>query len=101
MIEEQNEELEMMRRIHEAFENSYRVVIKHQNPYTQIEEMGDVVYAHDIQAPLGVQDVKSMIKYWETIEEYERCAELKNLENEITRLSSSNKKSSLRDTCSA
>ena len=98
MNKELSEDLELYSRIHEAFTNSYEVIINHKDPYTYIQRKGDVVYAHDIEAPIDVESVKHMISYWEDFEEYEMCAKLKHLENEITRLSVRDKRRSSQHT---
>ena len=66
-----------------AHRNSYDVIINNKDPYRYIQLEGDVVYAHDIEAPLDIESIQHMISYWEDFEEYEMCAKLKHLENEI------------------
>jgi len=94
MKEELSEDLQIYQRIHEAFKNSYDVIINNKDPYRYIQLEGDVVYAHDIEAPLDIESIQHMISYWEDFEEYEMCAKLKHLENEITRLSARDKRPS-------
>lgn len=77
----------MYERLHEAFTNSFDVIVKKKDPYPFIEEEGDVVFAHDIAKPLRIDQLHYMLGYWENVEEYEKCAELKNLIDELERLS--------------
>lgn len=92
----QSEDVQIYRRIHEAYKNSYDVIIDNKDPYRHIEREGDVVFAHDIEEPLNVEQIQNMISYWEDFEEYEKCGELKHLEDEITRLSRRDKEQSIR-----
>ena len=94
--EEISEELVLYYRIYEAYKNSYEVLIENKDPYRHIHNEGDVVFAHDIEEPLDVEQVQLMISYWEEFEEYEKCAKLKKLEDEITRLSRRDKEQSIR-----
>ncbi len=95
--EEYDEQLELLRRVHEAFRNSYEVVINKQDPYKFIAKVGDVVFVHDIQKDLTIEQVQHMISYWEDFEEYEKCHEVKKLENEIAGLSTENQTSSTKN----
>lgn len=84
-----SEDIELFERMHEAFTNSYNVIVKHTDPVELIEQEGDVVFAHDINKPLKKESVTIMISYWEDEEEYEMCAILKKLENGFTKVSES------------
>lgn len=80
-------EVEMMQRLHEAFINSYDVIVNNKNPYEFIQSEGDVVFAHNIDKVINLKQLHYMLGYWEKEEEYERCAELKKVIDEFTRLS--------------
>ena len=74
--------------IYEAMENSYRVIVKKEDPVWMMEQSNfELVFAHHVEDPISIKDIESMIKWWEDEEEYEMCAELKHIENEIKRLS--------------
>lgn len=80
--------------IYNAMDNSYKVIVEKKDPYIMMDEAEDeVVFAHHIDETITVEEIQNMIKWWEQpgIEKYERCAELKHIENEIKRLSKRNK----------
>ena len=67
--------LSIYQAVYDAMLNSYKVIVDKQDPYELMTDNPDeVVFAHHIE------------------EEYERCAKLKHIENEIKRLSKRNKK---------
>jgi hypothetical protein len=79
--------------VYEAMLNSYKVIVDKEDPYELMTNSPDeVVFAHHIEEPLSISEVEHMIVWWEDEEEYERCAKLKHIENEIKRLSKRNKK---------
>ena len=85
--------LSIYQAVYEAMLNSYKVIVDKEDPYELMTENPDeVVFAHHIEEPLSIQEVEHMIVWWEDEEEYERCAKLKHIENEIKRLSKRNKK---------
>ncbi len=85
--------LSIYQAVYGAMLNSYKVIVDKVDPYVLMEQdPQDVVFAHHIEEPLSVQEVEHMIVWWEDEEEYERCAKLKHIENEIKRLSKRNKK---------
>jgi len=90
--------LSIYQAVYEAMLNSYKVIVDKQDPYDLMTESPDeVVFAHHIEEPLSIQEVEHMIVWWEDEEEYERCAKLKHIENEIKRLSKRNKKSRVKN----
>jgi len=78
---------EVKERMLEAFTNSYRVIIDNECPYTIIEEQGNVVFAHQVDAIIEIENLTAMITFWEGLEEYEKCHELKMFQDEIKRIS--------------
>ncbi len=90
--------LSIYQAVYDAMLNSYKVIVDKQDPYDLMTESPDeVVFAHHIEEPLSIQEVEHMIVWWEDEEEYERCAKLKHIENEIKRLSKRNKKSRVKN----
>lgn len=86
-------EIKVYDAVYEAMKNSYRVIVEKEDPYAMMDgSYEEVVFAHHIEEPLTIYEVQSMIGWWEEEEEYEMCAELKHIENEIKRLSKRNKK---------
>ena len=85
---------EMKGRTLEAFTNSYKVIIENDCPYSIIEEYGNVVFAHNVEEMIKIDNLTHMIKFWEEIEEYEKCAKLKKFQDEIKRISDANMRSS-------
>ena len=82
--------------VYSAMLNSYRVIIEKEDPYDLMEDAGrEIIFAHLIDEPITIPEIENMITWWEDEEEYEMCAELKHLENEIKRLSKRNKKQSV------
>jgi len=88
------EEVEIKERMHEAMHNSYKVIIEDTCPYSLIENEGDVVFAHNIENPITLNHLVYMISYWEDLEEYEKCHELKKFHDEIKRISEKDMRSS-------
>jgi len=85
--------------VYSAMLNSYRVIIDKEDPYDLMEQADrEVIFAHHIDEPISIPEIENMITWWEDEEEYEMCAELKHLENEIKRLSRRNKKQSVTHT---
>ena len=80
--------------VYGAMLNSYKVLVDNQDPYEMMEDEmpKEVVFAHHLDAPITIENIQHMIVWWEEEEEYEMCAELKHLENEVKRLSSRYKK---------
>jgi len=90
--------LSIYQAVYGAMLNSYKVIVDKVDPYVLMEEdPHDVVFAHHIEEPLSIQEVEHMIVWWEDEEEYERCAKLKHIENEIKRLSKRNKKTRVKN----
>lgn len=84
--------------INTAMENSYKVIVEKEDPYIMMDEAEDeVVFAHHIDEVLTIKEIQNMIQWWEQpeVEMYERCAKLKEIENEIKKLSRRNKKQSI------
>ncbi|MHA1482230.1 MAG: hypothetical protein ACTSQA_02185 [Candidatus Heimdallarchaeaceae archaeon] len=83
-----NEDIQLYEAIYEAMENSYRVIVKREDPYHMMEDSDlEIIFAHHLDSPITVSLIENMIKWWEKEEQYEMCAELKHIENEIKRLS--------------
>ena len=82
--------------VYSAMLNSYRVIVDKEDPYDMMERQDphEVIFAHHIDEPITVPEIENMIIWWEDEEEYEMCAELKHIENEVKRLSKRNKRQS-------
>jgi len=78
----------------EAFTNSFRVIINNECPYSIIEEHGNVVFAHSVDDIINIDNLSTMISFWEDREEYEKCYELKKFQDEIKRISDADMRSS-------
>ena len=86
--------------IHDAMLNSYNVIVNKMDPYEIMDNStSEVVFAHHIDDVLTAEEVANMIKWWEQDnEDYEKCAKLKHIENEIKRLSRRNQTEGIKDT---
>jgi len=83
-----SQEIRLYDAIYEAMTNSYRVIVNKEDPYRLMEQSDfEIVFAHHIDDTISVREIKNMINWWEEEEEYEMCAKLKHIENEIERLS--------------
>lgn len=79
--------------VYNAMLNSYKVIVDKEDPYELMHtHPSEIVFAHHIEDPLTVKEIEHMIVWWEDEEEYEKCAKLKHVENEIKRLSKRHKK---------
>ena len=91
-------EIKLYDAIYEAMTNSYRVIVNKECPYTTMEQSDfEIIFAHHIDEIISVREIKNMIHWWEEEEEYEMCAELKHIENEIERLSKRYKRKRITD----
>jgi hypothetical protein len=75
-------ELDIYETLDEAMRNSYEVIVNNTDPITLINE-GVRIFAHDIQEQVDDEVIEVITGYFEEIEEYEICSELKNKQNGI------------------
>ena len=85
--------------VYDAMLNSYKVIVDKVDPYDlmEINAPDEAIFAHHIDEPITITEIQNMIVWWEDEEEYEMCAELKHIENEIERLSNRNKRQRKKD----
>jgi hypothetical protein len=75
-------DLDIYDSLDDAMRNSYEVIVNNTDPINLITE-GVIVFAHDIKSNVDNEIIDIIIEYFEEIEEYEICNQLKNKQNEI------------------
>tara|TARA_R100000697_G_scaffold40155_1_gene52350 strand:+ start:6867 stop:7100 length:234 start_codon:yes stop_codon:yes gene_type:complete len=72
------DELEMLKHMQEAMENSFNVIVGN----TTIEELiinyglDELVFAHNVETGVTSEDIENIRNYFIDKEDYEKCAEL-------------------------
>lgn len=66
-----------------AMDNSYDVIVNNMSYEGIIAKDGVALFAHDFTEELLDDDLYNMIEYYESLEEYERCAKLLKVLNSI------------------
>lgn len=68
----------------EAYNNSY-LVITNKVSYKQMMKTrkSDVVFAHNPDSGATKEDLDNMLRYYEGTEEYEKCAEIKEIMDKL------------------
>ncbi len=72
------DELEMLKHMQDAMENSFNVIVGN----TTIEELiinyglEELVFAHNVETGFTSEDIKNIRNYFIDKEDYEKCAEL-------------------------
>jgi len=93
-----SKEIRLYDAVYDAMLNSYRVIVEKEDPYSMMEQSNfELMFAHHIDQPVRVREIENMISWWEDEEEYEMCAKLKHIENEIKRLSKRYKKERIKN----
>lgn len=65
-----------------AMTNSYNVIVRNFDPFLIITH-GRGWFGHDPTGVLDVKDVESVLYYFEDMEDYEKCIELKKVIDEL------------------
>ena len=72
-------------RIHQAFLNSYKIIVEKKTIEDVIDEIDfgvvnlDILFAHDPEKPNDELMIYMMLEHFTDLEDYERCAEIKKL----------------------
>lgn len=75
-------ETDIIRGFDVAMRNSYSIILG----YKEFDELtgGDMVmFAHDIEEPIGSSIIDFLIEYFEDQEEYEKCQQLINIKDSL------------------
>tara|TARA_R100000278_G_C5471180_1_gene164564 strand:+ start:483 stop:728 length:246 start_codon:yes stop_codon:yes gene_type:complete len=72
-------------RIHQAFLNSYKIIVEKKTIEDIIDEIDfgvvnlDILFAHDPEKPNDKLMIKMMLEHFTDLEDYERCSKIQKL----------------------
>jgi|TARA_Y100000289_G_scaffold26540_2_gene26084 hypothetical protein len=72
-------------RIHQAFLNSYKIIVKGMTVEDIIDEIEfdvvnlDILFAHDPESPNDKYVIEMMFDHFMDLEDYEKCSEIQKL----------------------
>lgn len=69
--------------LNRAFHNSFEILTKRKTMRDIVKESGGLLLSHDPYKELNAKDMRNMMDYFIEIEDYEKCAEIRDLVKKI------------------
>ena len=68
-------EIDAISSLDKAMRNSY-VLITGGKTLKELMQGDEIIFAHNVEKPIEIKDIEEVIKYFEELEEYEKCSKL-------------------------